>query len=343
MAMIDTYRNNVARKRDEVARLTEQKAKEHAKIISIKTKVQSATRQMNSSKVLTTINNRRKEIFKHQEDIAKVEKKIAGFESKIAKKNRDLQNEQKKLSSEELKEVKKSQKMQGNFQRDQAKAFNSFSRILTEHSDAISTLQELPDEITVLFFASNPRDQAQLRLDEEVRSIKEMISKSLHRDVVKFESCWAVRPGDILQYINQYQPTIVHFSGHGSSNDELVLMDNNSNTKLVSLDAIVQAMSVANDNLRLVFFNTCHSKNQAHSVVEYIECAIGMNTTITDEAAQIFAAQLYSSIGFGLSIDKAFNQAKAALMLEGITEEQTPALFVKSEHNAKDTYIVSVA
>ncbi len=343
MAMIDTYRNNVARKRDEVARLTEQKAKEHAKIASINTKVQSATRQMNSSKALTTINNRRKDIFRHKEDIAKVEKRIADFESKIAKKNRELQTEQKKLSSEELKEAKKSQKQQENFQRDQARAFNSVSRTLSEHSEAISTLQELPDEITVLFFASNPRDQAQLSLDEEVRSIKEMISKSRHRDVVKFESCWAVRPGDILQYINQYQPTIVHFSGHGSSNDELVLMDNNSNTKLVSLDAIVQAMSVANDNLRLVFFNTCHSKNQAHSVVEYIECAIGMNTTITDKAAQVFAAQLYSSIGFGLSIDKAFNQAKAALMLEGITEEQTPALFVKSDHYAKDTYIVAVA
>lgn len=341
--MIDTYRKNVARKRDEVARLTEQKAKEYAKITSINTKVQTATRQINSSKSLTTINNRQKDIFKHQADIAKVENRIADFESKIAKKNRELQAEQKKLSSEELKEAKKSQKQKERFQRDQARAFNSVSRKLSEHSEAISSLQELPDEITVLFFASNPRDQAQLSLDEEVRSIKEMISKSRHRDVVKFESCWAVRPGDILQYINQYQPTIVHFSGHGSSNDDLVLMDNNSNTKLVSLDAIVQAMSVANDNLRLVFFNTCHSKNQAHSVVEYIECVIGMNTTITDEAAQVFAAQLYSSIGFGLSIDKAFDQAKAALMLEGITEEQTPTLFVKSDHDAKDSYIVAVA
>lgn len=343
MAMIDTYRNNVARKRDEVARFTEQKAKEHAKVAAINSKIQSAVRQMNSSKSSITIKNRQKDIFRHQEDIAKVEKKIADFESKIAKKNREVQAEQKKLDSEELKETKKSQKQQENFQREQARAFNSVSRTLSEHSEAISTLQELPDEITVLFFASNPRDQAQLSLDEEVRSIKDMISKSRHRDVVKFESCWAVRPGDILQYINQYQPTIVHFSGHGSSDDELVLMDNNSNTKLVSLNSIVQAMSVANDNLRLVFFNTCHSKNQASSVVEYIECAIGMNTTITDGAAQVFAAQLYSSIGFGLSVDKAFNQAKAALMLEGITEEETPALFVKPDHDAKETYIVAEA
>ncbi|MCG9699492.1 CHAT domain-containing protein [Vibrio natriegens] len=341
MAMVDTYRRSVARKRDEISRLTEQKAKEHAKITGFNNKIQAATRQMNSSKSATMINSRLKDIQRNQENIAKVEKKIAEFEAKIAKKNKELQAEQRKLSTEELKEAKKLQQQQTKFQREQVKAFSAVNRTLSEHSDAINSLNELPEEITVLFLASNPRDQGQLGLDEEVRSIKEMIAKSRHRDVVKLESCWAVRPGDILQYINEYQPTIVHFSGHGSSNDELVLMDNNSNTKLVSMESIVQAMSVANEDLRLVFFNTCHSKNQASNVTEYIECAIGMNTSISDNAAQVFSAQFYSSLGFGLSVEKSFNQAKAALMLEGIPEENTPALFVKSGCDAAGICIVA--
>lgn len=339
--MIDTYRNNVTRKQNEIARFTVQKANEQAKIANINRKIQTAARQMNSSKNFNTIQSRQKDIYRCQEDIAKVEKKIANLESRIAKKNIDLQNDLKKLANEEIKEQKRVQKMQDNFQREQSKAFSQVNQKLVEHSEAISEIQGLPDEITVLFFASNPRDQAQLSLDEEVRTIKEMIMKSRHRDVVKFESCWAVRPGDILQYINQYQPTVVHFSGHGSSNDELVLMDNNANTKLVSLNSIVQAMSVANDNLRLVFFNTCHSKNQANKVTEYIECAIGMNTSITDNGAKVFAAQLYSSLGFGLSVEKSFNQAKAALMLEGIEEENTPVLFVNNDYEPSDIYIVS--
>lgn len=253
MAIIDTYRRNVARKREEIARLTEQKAKEYAKITSFNNKIQSATRQMNSSKSLTTISTKQKEIYKHQESIAKIEKCIADYESKIARKNKELQTEQNKLSNEELKISKKQQQLQYKFQRDQAREFSAMNRTLEAHADAIESLSQLPEEITVLFLASNPRDQSQLYLDEEVRSIKEMITKSRHRDVVNLESCWAVRPGDILQYINEYQPTIVHFSGHGSSDDELVLMDNNSNTKLVSMESIVQAMSVANDDLRLVF------------------------------------------------------------------------------------------
>ena len=341
MSLIDTYRNNVSRKHDEIAKFTEQKAREQAKIANINSKIQSHSRQMNSSKSVITINNREKDIFRCKEEIAKVEKKIADFEAKIAKKNRELQSEQRKLNKEEIKETKKAQKQHENFLREQSRSFSHVNHKLTEHSSAISALQKLPDEITVLFFASNPRDQIQLSLDEEVRSIKEMITKSLHRDVIKFESCWAVRSGDILQYINQYQPTIVHFSGHGSSEGDLVLMDNNSNTKLISMDSIVQAMSVANENLRLVFFNTCHSKNQANSVTEHIECAIGMNTSITDEAAQVFSAQFYSSIGFGLSVDKSFKQAKAALMLEEIDEENTPALFVKPDYEAAEIYIVS--
>lgn len=341
MAMIDTYRRTVARKQDEIARLTEQKAKECTKITGFNNKIQTSTRQMNSSKSETTINNRLREIHRNQENIAKVEKKIADFEAKIAKKNRELQSEQRKLTNEEQKEAKKLQQQHAKYQREQSMAFNAVNRTLSEHSDAIHSLSELPKEITVLFLASNPRDQGQLGLDEEVRTIKEMISKSRHRDVVKLESCWAVRPGDILQYINEYQPTIVHFSGHGSANDELVLMDNNSSTKLVSMESIVQAMSVANEDLRLVFFNTCHSKNQANNVTEYIECAIGMNTSITDNAAQVFSAQFYSSLGFGLSVEKSFKQAKAALMLEGISEEETPALFVKEGCNASEICIVA--
>ncbi|EAC0924584.1 CHAT domain-containing protein [Salmonella enterica subsp. enterica] len=341
MAMIDLHRRNVDRKRNEIARLIDQKAKEYAKITSLNNKIQSATKQMNSSKSLTTISNKQKEIYKHQADISKVEKKISEFESKISRKNKELQAEQRKMDNEEVKEYKKRQQLQDKFQREQTRAFSTVNKTLSEHSDMIKNLSELPEEITVLFLASNPQDQGQLRLDEEVRSIKEMITKPRHRDAVKLESCWAVRPGDILQYMNEYMPTIVHFSGHGSSNDELVLMDNNSNTKLVSMESLVQAMSVANDNLRLVFFNTCHSKNQANKVVDHIECAIGMSDSITDDAARAFSAQFYSSLTFGLSIEKSFNQAKAALMLEGISEQNTPTLFMKSGCDAANTYIIA--
>ena len=55
-----------------------------------------------------------------------------------------------------------------------------------------------------------------------------------------------------------------------------------------------------------------------------------------DEAAIVFAAQFYSSIGFGKNLQQAFDQAKAALLLKGIAEEHTPVLYVRKGLLAQD-------
>lgn len=100
------------------------------------------------------------------------------------------------------------------------------------------------------------------------------------------------------------------------------------------------AMATASDTIRLVVFNACFSEPQAESVVEHIDSAIGMSTSIGDEAACVFASQLYSSIGFGRSLQTSFNQALAQLMLEGIPEDSTPRLYVKDSMDANDITLV---
>src|SRR5699024_9092231 len=151
---------------------------------------------------------------------------------------------------------------------------------------------------------------------------------------------WAIRALDVIQAINEGNPTIIHFSGHGSEGDEIVFQDNQGNVKLVSKEAIVQTMMSTSDEIKLAFFNTCFSYGQAQAVVQHVDAAIGMTTTIGDEAARVFAAQFYSAIGFGYSVKKAFEQGKAALMLEGIPEKDTPELYVKDGLNADELIIV---
>ena len=187
---------------------------------------------------------------------------------------------------------------------------------------------------------SNPIDTNPLRLDEEVRSITEMIRKSEHRDSVKLESRWATRTIDILQAINEVDPTIVHFSGHGAPNGDIFVQNNDGTAKNISKEAMVQVLKSSTDKIKLVFFNSCFSYLQAEVVTEQIPCAIGMSDSIGDKAAEVFAAQFYSAIGFGKSVKEAFEQAKAALMLEGINEENIPALYIQDGINAEDLYIV---
>lgn len=341
MSLLDSYRRS---SQDCVKKTTanlEKKSKEIQAISKENTKIGNLKRQINASKSITTINSKLKEITRCEAAIIKANDNIAKYEKEIANQEKRKAEYEKKIIAEETKLAKQNQSKVDRANKEQAKVMANISSTLSHHEVEINKLKELPKTITVLFLASNPRDQGQLGLDTEVRSIDEQISKARHRDSVKLESRWAVRPGDILHYLNTCEPTIVHFSGHGSDNDELVLMNNNDETKLVSLEAIVQAMSVANDNLRLVFFNTCSSFNQASSVTQYIECAIGMTKSISDEAAQYFSAQFYSSISFGHSVQKSFNQARAALMLQGIDESDTPILYVKDGLSANDIYLIN--
>lgn len=212
------------------------------------------------------------------------------------------------------------------------------SEIHHETNRTLEELKNLPKEITVLFIASNPLDAPQLRLDEEARSIQEMIRKSEHRDSVSFETRWATRALDVIQAINEENPAIIHFSGHGSYDDEIVFQDNQGNAKPISKEAIVQTLMSTSDAIKLVFFNTCFSYGQAQEVVQHVDAAVGVTTTIGDVAARVFAAQFYSAIEFGLSIKQAFEQGKVALMLEG--EEDTPELYVKDGLNPNELIIV---
>jgi hypothetical protein len=284
---------------------------------------------------VSTARSKQRDAQKHSDAAARYQKKVAELESKIAREQSRLNDAQKKLVAERDREDKRRLKDQERSARDNDRRLKAINGTLSQHGklhqvalSAIEKLQHLPEQITVLFLAANPLDQQYLSLDEEARAITEMIRKSKHRDAVRFETRWAVRSLDLLQALNECEPRVVHFSGHGSEQDEIVFQDNAGNTKLVPKEAIVQAMAATSGDIQLVFFNTCYSRGQAEAVVQHVPAAIGMNTSIGDEAARVFSANFYSAIGFGLSIGIAFRQGIAALMLEGIPEEGTPELFV---------------
>lgn len=347
MSLLDTYRRYIQRKNEEISRLQVDKASQQKKIADLATKVQRASEAISRSKTSSIIQSKSREIERYQKDLSNVEKKIAEIEAKIARKQKELIDEQKKVAREEENEAKKRIREADKQARDQQRRMTEINNTLLKHDQlhlqtqtTLERLQQLPEKVVVLFLAANPIDQQQLRLDEEARAIAEMIRKAKHRDSVKLESCWAVRPMDILQALNEHAPSIVHFSGHGSDQDEIVFQDSNGRTKLVSKEAVVQTMMASSGSIRLIFFNTCYSRNQAEAVVEHVEAAIGMNTSIGDEAARVFASQFYSAISFGLSVKKAFEQAKALLMMEGIHEEDTPELFIHQGLNPEDIVIV---
>ena len=187
--------------------------------------------------------------------------------------------------------------------------------------------EDAVSKVKVLFLAANPKDSSQLRLDEEIRSIDQaLLRQAEFRDKFDIKQHWAVRVADIQGYLLRHQPDIVHFSGHGSTSSEIILEDNNGNCRPVSPRALSKLFSILKDNIRCVILNACYSEQQAQAIAKHIDCVIGMSNAIGDQAAISFAASFYLALGYGRTIQAAFDLGCVQIDLENLDEQDTPKL-----------------
>jgi hypothetical protein len=198
------------------------------------------------------------------------------------------------------------------------------------------------ETIKILFFSANTDPgNRYLDIEEEYHHIEEKIRASEYRDRLQLIPAFAARPDDWLQQLNQHRPHIVQFSGHGNKEGSLLMVGSLGPVE-VPPNTLKELFTTLKDNVRLVVLNACYSKKQAEAISEVIDCVIGMNNAITDEAAIKFIAALYSAIGFGRSIQGAFEQGKLSIKLNGIPEGNIPELLVKSGVDATNITLLSI-
>lgn len=192
-------------------------------------------------------------------------------------------------------------------------------------------------KVKILFFAADPFSAppdghaARLLLDEDIRQIRAKVRASEHRDVLEFDYRLAARPDDLLQALNEVQPDVVHFSGHGRS-DGLVLMDPEGRRPHgVGSEALRQLFQACRGNIQVVVLNACSSLPQAEAIAGAVGCAIGLRGEISDAAAITFGASFYRAIGFGESVRAAYDQARAALALVHFEERECPQLVFRPD------------
>jgi hypothetical protein len=66
-----------------------------------------------------------------------------------------------------------------------------------------------------------------------------------------------------------------------------------------------------------------------------------MESSIGDETAKTFAAQLYNSLGFGLSVGEAFRQATLQVELAHGEDQDVPKLFAAAGVDPETVVIVN--
>lgn len=184
----------------------------------------------------------------------------------------------------------------------------------------------------VLFLKANPLNTKRLGVDQEFRNVRD-ISARVGNHFLQFKLESAVRKWDIHWLLDVYQPSIIHFSGHGNKNGFLQFEGDieGLSSAPISGKALSAILKHHAPPLRCVVLNACWSERTARQLTEHIDCAVGMRHGISDFAAMHFSMQFYGALASGKSIGESFERARDFLMSasneSGIADERlTPRL-----------------
>lgn len=185
---------------------------------------------------------------------------------------------------------------------------------------------------TILILAANPTETPRLRLDEEVREISEGLRRSRVREKFIIRTKWAVRIRDIRRALLDSGPSIVHFTGHGSSTTGMLFENGFGEGKIIEPEPLADLLQLFSDTVQCVLLSGCYSEVQAKSIAKHIDYVIGIPKTVGDRAAIEFTVAFYDAVGAGKSIEVAYKFGLNAVMMSGMTKSSI--VLLKNERHA---------
>lgn len=337
---LEQEQRNLDRKQREMTDLQKKLAAQQSKLTAAEGKANASQAAAAKARSGSVRNSKLRSYQSALQDQERAQKEISSLHGKIAAKQKEVNGLASKIERERQRLEKVTAKKREQDTIKLNRAIGSMSLSIEDHTARLETLENVPEKASVLYLATSPKNEERLRVDEEAREIREAIRKSDNPQRVEFSDRWAVRQTDLLQALNETNPDIVHFGGHGASDGSIVLEDQFGNAALLDKERLSVVVGAAAKHVRLIVFNVCYSDEEAEKVLRHVDATIGMTDSISDVAAKTFAAQLYSSIGFGLDLQTAFNQARAAIVLVSPEEDETPKLRVRKGTDAEKLVFV---
>ncbi|CUX71676.1 MULTISPECIES: CHAT domain-containing protein [Agrobacterium] len=164
-------------------------------------------------------------------------------------------------------------------------------------------------EMKVLFLAASPYSSERLRPDEEAREIEDELKRVYHKKVeIVSERRWAVRNDQIQGAVLDFNPKVLHFSGHGTDK-ALVFENRNGDPVPVSSKAIAELVALSGA-VECLVLNACFSSAVGQHCLAHVKWVIGCDASVLDEAAISFSKAFYRALAHGRSFDIAFRLAK---------------------------------
>jgi hypothetical protein len=178
--------------------------------------------------------------------------------------------------------------------------------------------------VTILFLAANPSDRPRLELQREAEGVHKCLRATGRGSVFRLEQRWEVRADQLQGLILEYQPPIVHLSGHGTNVGELVFHGVNEVSAAHEVQTIANVFRILRKYVRCVVLSACYSQPQAAAIAEHIDAVIGMSAAIPDDDARTFAGAFYEALAEGEHVRRAFELGCSAIAIAR-SERRGPA------------------
>jgi hypothetical protein len=193
---------------------------------------------------------------------------------------------------------------------------------------------------TILFLAANPIDTEPLRVDEEMREIKQRIRSSQFGSLFRIEQEWAVRTTDVIEHLRKCKPEIVHFSGHGNEAGEMLLEDSDGRSAPVGPEKLRKLFERLKHNVQGVVLNGCYSRVQAEAIAKSIDFVVGMSTAISDRAAILFSGTFYQTLADGGNVQEAYDSGCLQIELDASGEEEIPEIVFRAGVSGTSVFVL---
>lgn len=342
MSRSDTLRSDIARLEKRGAGLSGDLAKAQKQLNDANTAARKKRAQAARTKSDSTQRMALSAAERELKKATDAQKKIGDISGKLAANMKAIAGKQTSLRTAEIQEQRAQDKEDDRRRRQDKEHAREVARLAQPLAQTryVEVQPPQPEPLRVLYMTANPEavetkikhsdgsietNGVWLRVDYEVRQVKDMLRRSKYRDLVNIEHLPAATSMDLLEGLNEQRPHVVHFSGHASSLG--LLMDNEAGTQDgagLDFSLLARMLGATDQPPRLVVLNACESLEGTAELLQTVPILIGMSDSMNDASAVAFAARFYSAVASAQSVAAAVEQAKVAMQAASLDGVELP-------------------